>query len=229
MKMPAWLRLSDAALRKLPERLLVVGVIACICVVTSLVIDLWPHQTPLPPAEQTSADSLEATKPDFHARVETTYVRETTYVAVSRQNRAAAIESARRADSLQRVAIVADSVARAQRDTSSRWFLAAQAWHRTADALAADTVKLAAAYTAESTARVAADRRAAEYQRRSAALEDFSKRLAADVRKGDRCRIVWVLGCPSRTQAAVGALALREGLKLVDNLSSGKPALSGIP
>jgi hypothetical protein len=200
--------ISDAAWRKLPEWMLIAGVVACVGVVTWIVIDLWPHPTPIPAPEQRSLDSLASTRPDFRARVDTLIQHETTFVAISRQNRAESIVTARRADSLRRVAIVADSAARAQRDTSSLWRRAAEVWHATADTLAAANVRLGSAYAAESAARVNADVRADEATRRLSATESLNARLSRDLQHAEPpCRALW-LRCPSRRAVAVGSAAL---------------------
>lgn len=203
------LRLSDATWRKLPEWVLIAGVLACLAVVTWTVIDLWPHPNPIPPREQATADSLTATKPDYTRRRDALVKHETTYVAISRQNRAGNLATQRRADSLRAVAIAADSAARAARDTASRWFLSARAWHHTADTLAAANLRLETAYAAESTARLAAEARADDAERRRVAAEDdFAARLTRDLaRASPPCRVLW-LRCPSRRAVAVGSAAL---------------------
>lgn len=166
-----------------------------------------PRPTPIPPKEGKTLDSLKATDPDFRGRVDTIVRRETTYLALSRQNRAGATQAQHRADSLLRVAIVADSVARAQGDSSSRWFASAQAWHRAADSLGVAVVRLGLAYSAESTARVSADARADEFERRLTATTDLNTRLATDLRRAERpCRVLFVAKCPSRKTAALVGL-----------------------
>lgn len=201
--------ISDAAWRKFPEWMLIAGVVACIGVVAWTLWDLWPHPTPIPAPEQRSLDSLAATRPDFRARVDTLVRHETTYVASSRQNRVQAMQTARRADSLRTVAIVADSVARAERDTSSLWERAAHVWQATADTLAAANVRLSTAYAAESAARVTATARADEAMRRVTATESLNARLSRDLQRAEPpCRIAFAFRCPSRRAVAAGSAAL---------------------
>lgn len=185
--------------------------------------------TPIPPKEQTTIDSLKGTKPDFQGRVDTLIKRETTFVAISRHERQGATTTQARADSLRRLALVADSAARAQGDSSSRWFASAQAWHRAADSLGVAVIHLSNAYIAESTARVSADGRAEEYRRRLTATTELNDRLAKDLRRADApCRVAFVLRCPSRKAAYVVGVLTIPAVRVAANLAQGKSTFSGV-
>lgn len=220
IKWDAW---AEQLWHRAPQLVLGAGALAMLAVAVWF---LWPHPQPIPPKEQATLDSLRITKPAHDSVIHAAAKAETIYVRQSRQERGAAIVAARQADSLRRVAIAADAQAQAARDTSSRWYASAQAWHRTADTLAATNVRLANAYSAESTARVAADRQAAERATRETALEDVNARLATDLRRGD-CRVLF-LRCPTRREAFVAGLVAVPLVRIGVNVASGKATLAGV-
>lgn len=163
--------------------------------------------TPIPPKEGKTVDSLKATAPDYTARRDTLIKHETTYVAISRQNRLQAAKSAASADSLRRLAIAAEARAQAATDSVSalvQWRAAAIGYHAEADSLRSAVHSLDSALTAQVLAHAAADARADEAERRLLATADLAGRLAKDLQRADPpCRIAFVAKCPSRKTVAV--------------------------
>ncbi len=199
--------LTPAVMRRAPAVLLTIGVLSIAGVYFAF---CRPTPTPLPPAERKTQDSLEATRPDYTRRVDTLVRHETTYVAKSRQEARRAVQAERRADSLHAVAIAAEARSRAATD-SARALDAAREANAALEAenteLRAANDKLHGAYAAESLARLAADARALEHDRRRAALEDVKDRLAADLARASApCHVIpRLVNCPSRKVVAVVA------------------------
>lgn len=199
----------EALWRKAPELVLAAGVGGFLVLAIVLISEWWPHPMPLPPAEQTTVDSLVATKPDYRRRVDTLTRVDSNAVQQSRVNAARARQAVRMADSLRRVAIDWQRVADAQGDTSTAWKATALAYRAEADTLRVGVHQLDSALTAQTAAHAAADQRAREAETRTAALEDLNARLTKDLHRADApCRVLW-LKCPSRKLAYVaGALTV---------------------
>ena len=165
-------------------------------------------QGTVPQKEQSSLDSAKITKPIYLAardtlvRTETTYVTKTVHdTAAARVLYVAAGTAQARADSLQTLAQAADS-------NASLWHGVADARTQEASALHGVVDTLAEALTNEKAARVSADSRSKIDSARAAALDNLSQRLAADVKKASECRVLFVIGCPSRKASFVaGAVA----------------------
>lgn len=190
---------------------------AVLIVVLALVAYCRPTPAPIPRAEQKSIDSLEATKPAFSALRDTLILRETTFVARSVANRAQAIAATLAADSLREGAIAAQLVAEAARDTSSAWRTVAELRTAESDSLRSANGALVTALSDMNLARSAAVSRATAAETRLAASENLNARLADDVRAGDRCRILFVMSCPSRRVAAVsGVIVGAVAVALID-------------
>lgn len=168
-----------------------------------------PRATPIPPKEQASIDSLNATSPFYHAQRDTLIVRETTFVRQSAINRAGAIKSTRAADSLHAIANAAQRRAEAERDTSSHWHDVAILRGLENDSLRSANGGLLAALEQQTQARTAADARSSADSSRLAAVQNLNDRLAADLRRADPpCRVLVIARCPSRKAVAVTTLAL---------------------
>lgn len=204
MKLPAWvpIALKGAAEYRLP--LSILGGL----LVLSVFAFCRAKPNPVPQKEQHSLDSAQITKPIYLAardtliRTETTYVTKTVHdTAAARALYTSAGKAEARADSLQTLAQAADS-------NATLWHGVADARTQEASALHSVVDTLSEALLNEKAARVAADSRARLDSTRAVALDNLSQRLAADVKKAGECRVLLVLGCPSRKASFVaGALA----------------------
>ena len=168
--------------------------------------------TPIPPKEQFSRDSLKATQPGFQARVDTLRLIDSTATRQARQSAAAARSALRTADSLRQVAIAAQRHAEAATDSAAM----IAALRETATGFDAEAKRirvgydsLAKAYSAESTAHVAAELRANELGTRLLATSDLNDRLAKDLQRASPpCHIAHFFGCPSRKVAFVSGVVV---------------------
>lgn len=195
-------------------------------VVASLVFAFCrPKPQPIPAPEQKSLDSLKGNQPAFDSAHVASVRAETVFVKQAAKAAHVDTISARRADSIGRVADSLQRVAEAQHDTTS-------AWKAVADARSAQVVEVTvsrdsarSALASEHAARLLADTRASVTDMRLAATTDLNARLAKDVQNGGQC--TWLFGtlrCPSRKEAVVGGIALGvaalEGARLA---ATGKP------
>lgn len=187
-------------------RAVAVLLIAALTVV-ALVLYFRPKPTPIPAREKTTMDSLAATKPAFTATVETLTVRESVYVQRAAEKAAVTRVILHTADSLRRVAIVAEASAREARDTSSRWFRVAMLNRAEADTLRVALDSATARGDHLDSALVAVREAKNIINARLLTVEDLSNRLAADLQRADPpCRVAFVARCPSRkTSALIGA------------------------
>jgi hypothetical protein len=165
--------------------------------------------TPIPRAEQKTADSLDATNPAFRATRDTLIVRETTYVAQSAQHRAQSTQSTHAADSLRTLANAAQRTAEQARDTSSHWHDVAILRGLESDSLRSALGGAMSALEEQTKARTAADARDVLDSARLAAVRHLNDRLAADLRRADPpCRVAFAFRCPSRKVVALVSIPL---------------------
>jgi len=199
----------------------IIGAIVAAVVILGVFAFCRHEPTPLPPAEQTSLDSLAASKPDYQAKRDTLVLRETTFVRQSREDRVRATRAEHAADSLRDLANRWQAAAIAQGDTVTAWYAIATVERHEGDSLRAANIALHRAATADSVARSAADARAESAERRLVASDDLNQRLARDLRQASPpCRILWTLGCPSRkTSFVVGVVVASAGAYVVTHRS----------
>ncbi len=186
----------------------VMGALAAMLIILiTIVVWLRPTPKPVPPREQTSIDSLAATKPRFDTvRIESVRV-ETLMVSRSAQETRQSAIAGRMADSLHRVADELQHAAATAGESSERWFQVAETRKVENDSLRSANTALAFALTDQTTARMAADQRATAAEQRLAATTDLTERLKKDIAAGDRCRILYLVECPSRKVSTVAGIA----------------------
>lgn len=173
---------------------------------------IWDHLRPLPgpsPATRQLQDSLKVTKPQYEARRDSLKATETREVAQgtkadarSHASEAVARDRAHLADSLAQLARVASSA----RDSARFW---QAAYEEKGKALTSALTALSEAREVgerERGARLAAQTRADEAERRIEGLERLNAGLAKDLaaaQRAARCRVAGLVPCPSRTVAAL--------------------------
>lgn len=203
MKLPVWYPTAVAAVKdyKIP-----IGILGGLLVL-SIFGFCRAKPGAVPQKEQHSLDSVTITKPIYQAARDTLVRTETKIVtrvihdtAVAHRAYDDAAKAQARADSLQAVAARADS-------SASLWHLVADARTQEAADLHVTVDTLVAALRGEKSARDAADSRSRIDSARAAALDNLSQRLATDVKRASECRVLLILGCPSRKASfVVGAL-----------------------
>jgi hypothetical protein len=167
----------------------------------------------IPPKDQKTIDSLAITQPTFDSSRQATITNETGNVTQSATNARQARQALRAADSLHRLAIIAQQRADAARDTLSRWFTVATLRGVENDSLRSANRGLDSALAQQTEATHAADRRAALDSARRVALADLSAKLASDVKTAGQCRVAGFISCPTRTATAITFTIVGVGLK----------------
>lgn len=176
-----------------------------------LVGSLWfafcrPRPNPIPPKEQTTIDSMAATKPHFdstrHGVVDSARKVVTRIVHDS----AAAVRARAEADQYRRLADSALAVARAQHDTTSAAFVAAENATKEAEQLRASNDTLTHRLSESKQTILALTEQVGRDSSRLAASENLDARLARDVKTAGQCRILPFVACPSRKVVAVGGV-----------------------
>lgn len=224
MKLPVKLpEISDAALRKAPEWMLIAGVVAFLAVAVWM---LWPHPHRLPPAEQYTRDSLAITKPRADSARHATSAAVAHVIAKIVHDSAAIRAALYRAAAAGRRADSTAAVAQALADTNSRWHAAyEQRTTQVADLQAAvDTLVPDLTAARDTLVRVRGQQH--DDSVRFVRGDEFNARLATDVQRGD-CRVLWIK-CPSRKQAFVAGVLAIPAARIAFNAVIGKPPLAGL-
>ncbi len=182
---------------------IVVAIIAVLAVVVVWFTSCRPKPNVIPPRENRTIDSLDATRPVFDSSVTNNVRVESVYVAQSSGNARQARQALHVADSLHAVAILWQRAADAQEDTASRWFQVARVRGVENDSLRSSNRGLDSALVQSTHAQQAADRRASIDSARLVATTSLNDRLAKDVLTAGQCRIALVVSCPTRTATAL--------------------------
>ena len=184
-----------------------VVVLAAVIVLALLLAFCRPKSNPIPPKETKSIDSLDATKPT-HDSVRKA-VTDSARKVVTRiiHDSAAAVKARAEADHYRQVADSALAVARAQHDTTSAAFVAADNATREAYALRASNDTLTRRLTEAHGTIVLLSRQITRDSIRQRASDDLNARLAKDVKTAGRCTWAYVFACPPRKVVLVAGLA----------------------
>lgn len=162
-----------------------------------------PQPKPVPPKEQKSIDSLTITKPTFDSTQHAVTEGAKKVITKIVHDSAAAVAARKIADDYRRIADSALAVARASHDTTSAAFVAAENATKEANQLRAmnDTLRSDLSIAKDTIAALV--HQIKRDSTRQNATDDLNARLAADIRRGDGCRLAWLLACPSRKATAV--------------------------
>jgi len=178
-----------------------------------LIVGLWvafcrPQPNPIPPKEQTTIDSMAATKPHFDSTRHSVVDSAQKVVTRIVHDSAAAVRARAQADQYRRIADSALAVARAEHDTTSAAFVAAENATREADQLRATTDTLAHRLSEAKQAIVSLTEQIVRDSVRQHATDDLTARLARDVKTAGQCHILPFVACPSRKVVVVGGVVL---------------------
>lgn len=171
-----------------------------------------PKPAPIPRTELRTIDSLAITQAAYDSGLKANTRVESIFVATSAQKARTATISTRTADSIAKLANLAQRLAEAATDSLSalsRWRDVATLRGVENDSLRSSNASLFSALTEQIGARSAADVRANEAERRLAAVDDLNRRVVSDLRRADPpCRVLWVARCPSRRVAFASGLVV---------------------
>lgn len=186
------------------------AVVVVLVVLAGLLLALChPKSNPIPPKEQTSIDSMKATKPGFDSMQRVVKQQAARVVTRIVHDSAAAVTARAEADRYRRIADSALAVARAQHDTTSAAFVAADNATKEADKLRASNDTLSARLSEAHATILALTAQVTADSVRQNASDDLNARLANDLRHASPpCYLVpHLVGCPSRKTVAVVSLA----------------------
>lgn len=193
-----------------------------------LLLSMWAnsHYSGLTPTTRAEIDSLDRSRPAFDSARSANVHAETGHVAAAstaiaggQTTRANATIVAKQRDSLAHVAdslaVIARTRDAADAERANAWNLAYNAEHAAklaadalADSLAAVADSNASAYEQEHAARVLADSRATADSARGTRAESVMHDAANDAENAGKCRVAWVIPCPSRKAAAVAGAVI---------------------
>lgn len=186
-------------------RLVALGLVGLLA---SLLAFCHPRANPIPPKEQTSIDSMHATKPGFDSTQRVIKQQAAKVVTKIVHDSTAAVVARREADRYRQIADSALAVARASHDTTSAAFVAADNATKEATQLRVANDTLSARLTeAHGTIVLLTDQLTRDSLRQRAS-DDLNARLARDVKTAGRCTILPFVRCPSRKAVAVVSLAV---------------------
>lgn len=160
------------------------------------------------PRTQWSIDSLAVTRPSHLAAQDSSRRRAAAAVAVGARHDVAADRALAAADSL---AHVIDSLRRqpaAIADTSSPWRAIADSLEHETGTLRVVVRERTASRDSARSALRETESRAARDSARTVALEQLQTRLERELRTAGQCRVLFVVRCPTRTEAVVGGVIL---------------------
>lgn len=156
---------------------------AMMAIVVVLAIGLCRgRNTPLPPREQKTIDSLDVTRAPFDSAQLRRAKAETVYIARSAQEAHRGVVSLASADSLRTIANRLQARAEATGDTLSQWRGVAIARKLETDTLREALISTTHALDTQILARLTVDSSLAEEHRRRLAAETLIPRLVADVK-----------------------------------------------
>ena len=162
---------------------------------------------PIPPKETKSLDSLDATKPTHDSVRKVVTDSATRVVTRIVHDSAAAVKARAEAERYRAVADSALAVARAQHDTTSAAFVAADNATREAYVLRASNDTLSKRLAEAHGTIVLLTQQVTRDSIRQRASDDLNARLANDVKTAGRCTWAYVFGCPSRKVVLVAGIA----------------------
>lgn len=183
-------------------------VVACVIAVGLLVVycHAVPNQVPL--KEQATLDSMKATKPRVDSarkQIKDSAVRVVTRIV---RDSGAAVKARAEADHYRRVADSALAVARAQHDTTSAAFVAADNATKEADQLRVSNDSLSKRLSEAHATILALTVQVTADSVRQARSDALNARLANDVKTAGRCRVLPFVRCPTRKEVLLTGLAL---------------------
>ena len=184
-----------------------VVVLAAVIGLALLLAFCRPKSNPIPPKETKSLDSLDATKPTHDSVRKVVTDSATRVVTRIVHDSAAAAKARAEADHYRRVADSALAVARAQHDTTSAAFVAADNATKEANQLRVSNDSLSKRLTEAHGTIVLLTQQITRDSIRQRASDDLNARLANDVKTAGRCTWAYVFACPSRKVVLVAGIA----------------------